>query len=123
MARVLGVACGGRRPARDGHRRRPAVRRLLERTRCALEDFDLVEVNEAFAAQVLACDRELRFDPERLNVNGGAIALGPSDRRDRGAHRGHASCTRWPGARGASAAWPLSASAAAWAWPLAFEAV
>ena len=40
------------------------------------QDFDLVEVNEAFAAQVLACDRELRFDPERLNVNGGAIALG-----------------------------------------------
>ena len=45
-------------------------------SRCALEDFDLVEVNEAFAAQVLACDRELHFDPERLNVNGGAIALG-----------------------------------------------
>jgi len=37
---------------------------------------DLVELNEAFAAQVLACDRDLRFDPERLNVNGGAIALG-----------------------------------------------
>jgi acetyl-CoA C-acetyltransferase len=41
-----------------------------------LDQFDLVEVNEAFAAQVLACDRELRFDPEKLNVNGGAIALG-----------------------------------------------
>jgi acetyl-CoA C-acetyltransferase len=41
-----------------------------------LEGFDLVEVNEAFAAQVLACDRELKFDSERLNVNGGAIALG-----------------------------------------------
>ncbi|HET8644348.1 MAG TPA: acetyl-CoA C-acetyltransferase, partial [Vicinamibacteria bacterium] len=54
----------------------PAVRRLLERTGLALEAFDLAEVNEAFAAQVLACDRELRFDPERLNVNGGAIALG-----------------------------------------------
>jgi acetyl-CoA acetyltransferase len=41
-----------------------------------LEDFDLIEVNEAFAAQVLACDRELGFDPQKLNVNGGAIALG-----------------------------------------------
>ena len=53
-----------------------AVRRLLDRTKLRLEDFDLVEVNEAFAAQVLACDRELKFDPEKLNVNGGAIALG-----------------------------------------------
>jgi acetyl-CoA C-acetyltransferase len=52
------------------------VRRLLEQIRLRLEDFDLVEVNEAFAAQVLACDRELHFDPERINVNGGAIALG-----------------------------------------------
>ena len=41
-----------------------------------LADFDLVELNEAFAAQVLACDRELHFDRDRLNVNGGAIALG-----------------------------------------------
>jgi len=54
----------------------PAVRRLLEKQSLRLEDFDLVELNEAFAAQVIACDRELRFDPERLNVNGGAIALG-----------------------------------------------
>jgi acetyl-CoA C-acetyltransferase len=41
-----------------------------------LHDFDLIELNEAFAAQVLACDRELHFDRDRLNVNGGAIALG-----------------------------------------------
>jgi acetyl-CoA C-acetyltransferase len=54
----------------------PAVRRLLERAALRLEEFDLVEVNEAFAAQVLACDRELRLGAERLNVNGGAIALG-----------------------------------------------
>jgi acetyl-CoA C-acetyltransferase len=54
----------------------PAVRRLLERTKRKLDDYDLVELNEAFAAQVLACDRELRFDRARLNVNGGAIALG-----------------------------------------------
>jgi len=54
----------------------PAVRRLLERTGRDLSDFDLVELNEAFAAQVIACDRELGFDPDRLNVNGGSIALG-----------------------------------------------
>ncbi|HEU4334890.1 MAG TPA: thiolase family protein [Candidatus Eisenbacteria bacterium] len=54
----------------------PAVRRLLERTGRRLDDYDLVELNEAFAAQVIACDRELKFDRARLNVNGGAIALG-----------------------------------------------
>jgi acetyl-CoA C-acetyltransferase len=54
----------------------PAVRTLLERRRLSLSEIDLIELNEAFAAQVIACDRELHFDPERLNVNGGAIALG-----------------------------------------------
>ncbi|MGH9881777.1 MAG: hypothetical protein ACRD6N_10105, partial [Pyrinomonadaceae bacterium] len=54
----------------------PAVRALLNRQGLTLDDVDLVELNEAFAAQVIACDRDLHFDPERLNVNGGAIALG-----------------------------------------------
>lgn len=54
----------------------PAVRALLARQRLKLDDIDLIELNEAFAAQVIACDRELEFDAERLNVNGGAIALG-----------------------------------------------
>ena len=54
----------------------PAVRALLERRHLSLSDIDLIELNEAFAAQVIACDRELKFDAERLNVNGGAIALG-----------------------------------------------
>jgi acetyl-CoA C-acetyltransferase len=54
----------------------PATRQLLERTKRKLEDYELVELNEAFAAQVLACDRDLGFDRARLNVNGGAIALG-----------------------------------------------
>ena len=54
----------------------PAVRGLLERQKITLSKIDLIELNEAFAAQVIACDRELGFDPERLNVNGGAIALG-----------------------------------------------
>ncbi len=54
----------------------PATRRLLDRTKRSLTEFDLIELNEAFAAQVLACDRELNLDRSKLNVNGGAIALG-----------------------------------------------
>ncbi len=54
----------------------PAIRRLTERTKLQLGNYDLIELNEAFAAQVLACDRELHFDRSKLNVNGGAIALG-----------------------------------------------
>jgi acetyl-CoA C-acetyltransferase len=76
MARVLGVAEAGVDPRVMGIGVVPAVRRLLEKVGLALEDFDLVEVNEAFAAQVVACDRELHFDGDRTNVNGGAIALG-----------------------------------------------
>jgi acetyl-CoA C-acetyltransferase len=76
MARITGVAAAGVDASVMGIAVVPAVRRLMERTGLALDAFDVVEVNEAFAAQVLACDRELRFDPERLNVNGGAIALG-----------------------------------------------
>lgn len=76
QARLLGVASAGVDPHVMGIGVVPAVKRLLEKLTLRLEEFDLVEVNEAFAAQVLACDRELGFDPERLNVNGGAIALG-----------------------------------------------
>jgi acetyl-CoA C-acetyltransferase len=76
MARLLGIAAAGVDPRIMGIGVVPAVRRLLERLSLRLEDFDVVELNEAFAAQVLACDRELNLDPERLNVNGGAIALG-----------------------------------------------
>lgn len=54
----------------------PATQRLLERQKLTIDQIDVIELNEAFAAQVLACDRALRFDHERLNVNGGAIALG-----------------------------------------------
>jgi acetyl-CoA C-acetyltransferase len=54
----------------------PAVRGLLERQKLSLSEIDLIELNEAFAAQVIACDRELGFAADRLNVNGGAIALG-----------------------------------------------
>ena len=54
----------------------PAMRKMEQKYSLCLADFDLIELNEAFAAQVLACDRELHFDHEKLNVNGGAIALG-----------------------------------------------
>ena len=54
----------------------PAVRNLLAATHGSLDQIDLIELNEAFAAQVIAVDRELEFDLERVNVNGGAIALG-----------------------------------------------
>jgi len=54
----------------------PALRKLQERTGLSARDFDVIELNEAFAAQVLACQRELELQPGTLNVNGGAIALG-----------------------------------------------
>jgi acetyl-CoA C-acetyltransferase len=52
------------------------MKKLEKKHGLKVSDFDLIELNEAFAAQVLACDRELHLDPDRLNVNGGAIALG-----------------------------------------------
>ncbi len=76
QARILDYEIAGVAPEVMGIGPVPAVRRLLERQKLTLDQIDLVELNEAFAAQVIACDRELRFDPERLNVNGGAIALG-----------------------------------------------
>jgi len=75
-ARVVGWAQAGVEPRVMGIGVVPAVRRLLDKTGLHLEDFDLVEINEAFAAQVLAVLRELPVDRARLNVNGGAIALG-----------------------------------------------
>ncbi len=76
MARIAGYASAGVDPAVMGIGPVPAVRKLLEKTGLRLDDIDLIELNEAFAAQVIACQRELGFDSERLNVNGGAIALG-----------------------------------------------
>ncbi|MEP6637246.1 MAG: thiolase family protein [Acidobacteriota bacterium] len=76
QARIVDYEIAGVAPEIMGIGPVPAVRALLERQKLGLADIDLIELNEAFAAQVIACDRELRFDPERLNVNGGAIALG-----------------------------------------------
>jgi len=76
LARWVGYATAGVAPERFGIGPVPAVRKLLRRLNLTLGDIDLVELNEAFAAQVLACLLELDIDPDRLNVNGGAIALG-----------------------------------------------
>jgi acetyl-CoA C-acetyltransferase len=76
MARVIGYAHAGVDPKIMGIGPVPATNRLLEETGIALDDIDLIELNEAFAAQVLACDREMQFNRDKLNVNGGAIALG-----------------------------------------------
>ncbi len=66
----------GVEPRRMGIGPVPAVRALLERNQLKLSDIELIELNEAFAAQVIACERELKFDRERVNVNGGSISLG-----------------------------------------------
>jgi acetyl-CoA acyltransferase len=76
MGRFVAFTTAGVEPERFGIGPVPAVRKVLKLTGLSLDQIDLVELNEAFAAQVLACLRELPIDPERLNVNGGAIALG-----------------------------------------------
>ena len=75
-ARIVDYEITGVAPEIMGIGPVPALRALLERQKLTLAGIELIELNEAFAAQVIACDRELHFDPERLNVNGGAIALG-----------------------------------------------
>jgi acetyl-CoA C-acetyltransferase len=76
QARIVDYEVVGVAPEIMGIGPVPAVRSLLERNKLTLEEIDLIELNEAFAAQVIACDRELKLDADRLNVNGGAIALG-----------------------------------------------
>jgi len=76
MARFVGFNAAGVRPEIMGVGPVKAVPRVLERTGLKLDDIDLIELNEAFASQSIAVMRELEFDPETLNVNGGAIALG-----------------------------------------------
>jgi len=76
MARIAAYAIAGVDPAIMGIGPVPAMRALMEKTELAIGDFDLIELNEAFAAQVLACQRDLKLDLSRVNVNGGAIALG-----------------------------------------------
>ncbi len=76
LARIEAFASAGVHPRRMGMGPVPATHKVLEQTGLALDDLDLIELNEAFAAQVLAVERELPWDVERRNVHGGAIALG-----------------------------------------------
>ena len=76
LARIVAYASAGVDPAYMGIGVVPATRLVLDKTGLSLQDFEVIELNEAFAAQVLACDRELKLDHDKLNPNGGAIALG-----------------------------------------------
>lgn len=76
LARVVSMAVAGVDPAYMGIGPVPATQKALQRAGLSIADIDLVELNEAFASQALACIHELRLDPEKVNVNGGAIAIG-----------------------------------------------
>jgi acetyl-CoA acyltransferase len=76
LARFVGYATAGVAPELFGIGPVPAIRKVLKQTGLTLDQIDLIELNEAFAAQALACMKELGLDPEKVNVNGGAIALG-----------------------------------------------
>jgi acetyl-CoA C-acetyltransferase len=76
LARVIGWSWAGVDPEIMGIGPVPATQKVLEKTGLSLADIDLIEINEAFAAQVIACEREMKFDRDRLNVRGGGISLG-----------------------------------------------
>lgn len=76
LVRITAVTSAGVDPKTMGIGPVPALQKLQEKHNLRLHEFGLIELNEAFAAQVLACDRELNFNRDRLNVNGGAIAIG-----------------------------------------------
>ena len=75
-AKIIGYSTAGVDPTVMGIGPVPAVRKLLKQLDMTIDRFDLIELNEAFAAQVCACVKELGIDTDKLNVNGGAIALG-----------------------------------------------
>jgi hypothetical protein len=85
LARLAGWAVVGVEPSLMGMGPAPAIRKLLDKSSLSLADIDLFEINEAFAAQYLAVEKELGLDRERVNVNGGAIALGSPARHERDA--------------------------------------
>jgi acetyl-CoA C-acetyltransferase/3-oxo-5,6-didehydrosuberyl-CoA/3-oxoadipyl-CoA thiolase len=76
LARILTTAVAGVDPSVMGIGPIPATRKALQRAGLAIDDIDLIELNEAFAAQGLACMKELGMDPAKVNVYGGAIAMG-----------------------------------------------
>jgi acetyl-CoA C-acetyltransferase len=102
LARIVGQATSGVEPKLVMMAPVEAIRKLLIKTGWSLDDVDLIELNEAFAVQAVAITRELKLDPERINVNGGAVALGHAigqsgsrilttmlyEMKRRGAHRG-----------------------------------
>jgi acetyl-CoA C-acetyltransferase len=76
LARIIAASWAGVDPTIMGIGPVPATKKVLEKTGLTIDDFDVIEVNEAFAAQVIACERELKFDRDKLNVNGGGISIG-----------------------------------------------
>lgn len=76
MARIVAMAVAGVDPAIMGIGPIPATQKALQRAGLKIEDIDLFELNEAFAAQSIACIRDLNINPDKVNVNGGAIAIG-----------------------------------------------
>jgi acetyl-CoA C-acetyltransferase len=76
LARIIGWSWAGVPPEIMGIGPVPATKKVLERTGLSIADVDLIEINEAFAAQVIACERELKFDRDKLNVRGGGISIG-----------------------------------------------
>jgi acetyl-CoA acetyltransferase family protein len=76
LIRIVSSAVAGVDPAIMGYGPVPATRKALERAGITVDDLDLVELNEAFASQSIVCIDELGLDPAKVNVNGGAIALG-----------------------------------------------
>ncbi len=76
LARFVAMSWAGVDPAIMGIAPVPATKKVLDTTGLTIDDFDVIEMNEAFAAQVIACERELKFDREKLNLKGGGISLG-----------------------------------------------
>ena len=76
IAKVLSMAVAGVDPAIMGIGPVPATKKVLKRASLSMADIDLIELNEAFASQSIACIKDLDIDPDKVNVNGGAIALG-----------------------------------------------
>jgi acetyl-CoA C-acetyltransferase len=76
LAAITGMSWAGVPPEIMGIGPVPATHKVLDRTGLSLADIDAIEINEAFAAQVIACERELKFDRDKLNGKGGAIAIG-----------------------------------------------
>ena len=76
LAAITAMSWAGVPPEIMGIGPVPATQKLMDRLGCTIDDFELIEINEAFAAQVIACERELKFDRDRLNVKGGGISVG-----------------------------------------------